>query len=67
MAIDKDANRKAVSDHNAKKKALGYKAMNVWIDPVRLSRIKELHDYYKTNEELIGDAIDILYVTVKGQ
>ena len=44
MAKDKDDNRRAVSDHKAKKKALGYVMKNVWISPETLVLISELKD-----------------------
>lgn len=66
MAKDKDDNRRAVSDHKAKKKALGYVMKNVWISPETLVLISELKDRYKSDEELFNNSITMLHAIETG-
>lgn len=66
MAKDKDDNRRAVSDHKAKKKALGYVMKNVWISPETLVLISELKDRYKSDEELFNNSITMFHAIETG-
>lgn len=66
MAKDKDDNRRAVSDHKAKKKSLGYVMKNIWISPETLVLISELKDRYKSDEELFNNSITMLHAIETG-
>jgi hypothetical protein len=68
MTIDKDANKKAVAIHKARKKASGKKSKTIWVDEEASETLREIKEIssYKNEDDLFKDALAILLLTMKG-